>query len=123
MSPAQPATSRRPVRVGACLSLTGRYGRFGTQAALGLEAWRSLDGSAELVIEDDQGSPRRLEDTLPRVARQCDVVLGPYSTQLMRTAGRVAADAGWLMWNHGGSGDDVEAARPGHIVSVLTPAS
>jgi ABC-type branched-subunit amino acid transport system substrate-binding protein len=123
MSAAPPGTSRRSVRVGACLSLTGRYGRFGTQAALGLEAWRSLDGCAELVIEDDQSSPSRLEDALPRVARQCDVLLGPYSTQLMRTAGRVAADAGWLLWNHGGSGDDVEAAYPGHIVSVLTPAS
>lgn len=57
------------------------------------------------------------------VAPRCDVRLGPYSTQLMRTAGRLAADAGWLIWNHGGSGDDVEAAYPGHIVSVLTPAS
>jgi hypothetical protein len=28
-----------------------------------------------------------------------------------------------LLWNHGGSGDDVEAAHPGHIISVLTPAS
>jgi hypothetical protein len=35
----------------------------------------------------------------------------------------VAADAGWLLWNHGGSGDDVEAAHPGHIVSILTPTS
>lgn len=122
MSAAQ-AASRRVVRVGACLSLTGRYARFGTQAARGLETWRSLDGAAELIIEDDQSSPRSLESELRRVATRCDVLLGPYSTQLMRTAGRVAADAGWLLWNHGGSGDDVEAAHPGHIVSVLTRAS
>jgi ABC-type branched-subunit amino acid transport system substrate-binding protein len=115
--------SRRLVRVGACLSLTGGYARFGIQAARGLEAWRSLDGSAELVIRDDESSPRVLQDALPWLAERCDVLLGPYSTQLMRVAGRVAADAGWLLWNHGGSGDDVEAARPGHIVSVLTPAS
>lgn len=114
--------SRQPVRVGACLSLTGRYARFGTQAARGLEAWRSLDGAAELIIEDDQSSPRTLESALPRVAARCDVLLGPYSTQLMKIAGRMAADEGWLLWNHGGAGDDVEAAHPGHIVSVLTPA-
>jgi len=28
-----------------------------------------------------------------------------------------------LLWNHGGSGDGVEAAYPGHVVSVLTPTS
>lgn len=113
----------RPLRVGACLSLTGRYSRFGLQAAMGLRAWRSLDGAAELVIEDDESSPRQLEQVLPSVARRCDILLGPYSTQLMRPAGRIAADSGWLLWNHGGSGDDVQAAYAGHVVSVLTPAS
>lgn len=119
----QANAKQRRVRVGACLSLTGRYARFGTQAARGLEAWRSLDGAADLIVEDDRSDPRSLESALRRVAPRCDVLLGPYSTQLMRTAGRVAADAGWLLWNHGGSGDDVEAAYPGNIVSVLTPAS
>jgi ABC-type branched-subunit amino acid transport system substrate-binding protein len=108
--------------VGACLSLTGRFARFGIQAARGLKAWRAL-ASAVLVIEDDESSPRRLETVLPQVAERCDVLLGPYSTQLMRVAGRIAADAGWLLWNHGGSGDDVEAAHPGHVVSVLTPTT
>jgi hypothetical protein len=119
----QANAKQRRVRVGACLSLTGRYARFGTQAARGLEAWRSLDGAADLIVEDDRSDPRSLESALRRVAPRCDVFLGPYSTQLMRTAGRMAADVGWLLWNHGGSGDDVEASYPGHIVSVLTPAS
>lgn len=113
----------RRLRVGACLSLSGRFARFGAQAALGLRAWQSLDGAADLVVEDDRSDPGSVEPALSRVASQCDVLLGPYSTQLMRVAGRVAAEAGWLLWNHGGSGDDVEAAHPGHVVSVLTPAS
>lgn len=111
------------LRVGACLSLSGRFARFGTQAALGLQAWQSLDSAADLVVEDDRSDPGSVESALRRVASQCDVLLGPYSTQLMKVAGRVAAEAGWLLWNHGGSGDDVEAAYPGHVVSVLTPAS
>ena len=41
----------------------------------------------------------------------------------MRAAGNLAAEHGWLVWNQGGSGDDVEAAHPGHVVSVLTPTS
>jgi ABC-type branched-subunit amino acid transport system substrate-binding protein len=119
----QAALGRRRLRVGACLSLSGRYARFGRQAARGLDVWRSLDGAADLIVEDDRSDPRTLEAALPWVAARCDVLLGPYSTRLTRAAGRLAAGAGWLMWNHGGSGDDVEAAYPGHIVSVLSPAS
>ena len=42
------------LRLGACLSLTGRYGRFGRQAANGLRVWQQLAGEdVELDIEDD----------------------------------------------------------------------
>lgn len=115
--------SQGRLRVGACLSLSGRFARFGSQAARGLEVWAALDGAADVVIEDDRSNTQTLEVTIRQVALRCDVLLGPYSTQLMRAAGQVAAGEGWLLWNHGGSGDDVEAAYPGHVVSVLTPTS
>lgn len=111
------------LRIGACLSLTGRFAQFGSQAALGLQAWQSLDGAAEVIVEDDRSDRQALEAMLPSVALRCDLLLGPYSTILMRAAGRIAADSGRLIWNHGGSGDDVEQAHPGHVVSVLTPTS
>jgi ABC-type branched-subunit amino acid transport system substrate-binding protein len=111
------------LRIGACLSLSGRFAYFGLQAARALEAWRYVDGSADVLVEDDRSDRRTLETVLPGLAARCDLLLGPYSTQLMRAAGRMAAESGWLVWNHGGSGDDVEAAHPGHGVSVLTPAS
>src|SRR2546430_439791 len=112
-----------PLRVGACLSLSGRYARFGSQAGRALQAWAALDGDAGLVLEDDRSDPGMLRALLPAVAAGCDVLLGPYSAQLARVAGKMAAGAGWLVWNHGGSGDDVQAVCPGHAVSVLTPAS
>src|SRR6266550_5430034 len=111
------------LRVGACLSLSGRYARFGLQAARALQAWAALDGDAGLVLDDDRSDPGMLRALLPTVAAGCDVLLGPYSTQLARAAGKMATSAGWLVWNHGGSGDDVQAAWPGHAVSLLTPAS
>jgi ABC-type branched-subunit amino acid transport system substrate-binding protein len=113
--------TRARLRVGACLSLSGRFGQFGRQAAAGLETWQQLYGDADLLIEDDRSDPRHLEAVLPSVAARSDLILGPYSTLLMRTAGRIAADAGLLVWNHGGSGG--EAAWPGHVVSVLTPTA
>lgn len=113
--------ARSALRVGACLSLSGRFSRFGLQAARALEAWASLDGGAQLVIEDDASDVARLRAVLPRVAAASDLLLGPYSTLLMRAAGNLAAEAGCVVWNHGGSGDDVESAHPGHVISVLTP--
>jgi substrate-binding family protein len=111
------------IRVGACLSLSGRYARFGSQAARALDVWRGLDGHVDLIIEDDQSDPRILRRALPRVADTSDVLLSPYSTQLVRAAASMASTEGWLLWNHGGSGDDVENSYAGHVVSLLTPAS
>ena len=111
------------LRIGACLSLSGKFAQFGGQAAQGLQAWRSLDGNADILVEDDHSDRRSLEAVLPDLAARCDVLLGPYSTQLTRAAGRIAAESGWLLWNQGGSGDDVEGAHPGHVVSVLTSTS
>jgi hypothetical protein len=41
----------------------------------------------------------------------------------MRKAGQAMADVDSLLWNHGGSGDDVQALCPGRIVSILAPTS
>ena len=103
----------RRLRIGACLSLSGKFARFGRQAALGLEVWRSLDGTRNWSSRTTAATGATLEAALPDVAAKCDLLLGPYSTILMRAAGRIAADAGRLIWNQGGSGDDVELAHPG----------
>ena len=117
------AVGRGPLRLGACLSLTGRYSRFGLQAARALEVWRGLDGEAELIVEDDCSDPMRLTERLAGLAHRCDLLLGPYSTQLTRAAAPLVPELDRLLWNHGGAGDDVEGACPGRIVSVLAPAS
>jgi ABC-type branched-subunit amino acid transport system substrate-binding protein len=120
--PAMTRARRNPLRIGACLSLSGRFSRFGRQAACALQVWATLDGGAHVLIEDDASDLSQLRAALPRVAAASDLLLGPYSTLLMRAAGDLAAEAGWIVWNHGGSGDDVETAHPGHVISVLTPA-
>ncbi len=74
-------------------------------------------------MEDDASDGQRLASALEEVATACDILLGPYSTQLMRAAGRFVCHADKLLWNHGGSGDDVQELCPGRMVSVLSPAS
>jgi ABC-type branched-subunit amino acid transport system substrate-binding protein len=106
------------------LSLTGRYGRFGRQAANGLRAWQRLaGGDVELAVEDDGSDPEQFAARFPRVAGRCDLLLGPYSTQLMREAAQAMAEIDRVLWNQGGSGDDVQALAPGRVVSVLAPTS
>src|SRR4051794_2493348 len=112
------------LRLGACLSLTGRYGRFGRQAATGLRVWQKLaGGDARLEIEDDGSDPEQFAERFPRVASRNDLVLGPYSTQLTRAAAEAMAEIDRLLWNQGGAGDDVQALCPGRRVSVLAPTS
>lgn len=105
------------------LSLTGRFGRFGRQAAAALDTWRRLNHEVELVVEDDESEKERVRSNIVGMAKRCDLLLGPYSTVLMRAAAETASDHDCLVWNHGGSGDDVQVAAPGHVVSVLTPTS
>src|SRR4051794_36992375 len=112
------------LRLGACLSLTGRYGRFGRQAAHGLRAWQRLTGAdVDLELEDDASDPELFAVRFRRVASRCDLLLGPYSTQLMRAAAEAMSEIDDVLWNQGGSGDDVQALSPGRIVSVLAPTS
>ncbi len=122
-SPDLTGSTSASLRIGAYLSLTGRYARFGRQAADGLRAWQTLQGDIELTIDDDAGDPRRLLAGLPDLARRCDLLLGPYSTRMMRAARRAIEHTDAVLWNHGGAGDDVQTSPSGRIVSVLTPTS
>ncbi len=61
-------TAKAHLRVGACLSLTGRFAQFGSQAANALSVWRGLDGAADVVIEDDRSDPKALEAAIGSVA-------------------------------------------------------
>lgn len=105
---------------GACLSLTGRFEQFGVQAERGLRMWADECG-ADLVIVDDESEPAVLEARLPEIAANAELLFGPYSTVLMRAAIPVARQVGRLLFNHGGSGGNLD--HPGRVVNVLTPAS
>ncbi len=47
-------------RIGAVLSVTGRFARFGNQAARGLRVWSAMTDGAEVIITDDGGDPARV---------------------------------------------------------------
>jgi hypothetical protein len=74
----------------------------------------------ELHVVDDGGTRAGVRRALEEVA-EADLLVGPYGSDLVDEAARWAAGRGRVLWNHGGSADEVERL-PG-VVSVPSPAS
>jgi ABC-type branched-subunit amino acid transport system substrate-binding protein len=101
------------------LSLTGPFRRQGTDAAEGVKLWAQATG-AEVTLVDDRGAKRAAAEAYAAWVDRTDLLLGPYSSGLVRAVAPVVTPADRLLWNHGGSADDL--AQPG-VVSLPAPAS
>src|SRR4029450_8689074 len=101
------------------LSLTGQYERQGTEAAEGVRLW-AQEAGIRLILADDQGSKSIAVDTYAGWIDGVDLLLGPYASGLVRAVAPLVRNAGRILWNHGGSADDL--AQPG-IASLPAPAS
>jgi ABC-type branched-subunit amino acid transport system substrate-binding protein len=101
------------------LSLTGQYERQGTKAAEGVRLWAD-EASIRLTLADDHGSKATALDMYAGWIDSVDLLLGPYASGLVRAVAPLVRDAGRILWNHGGSADDL--AQPG-IASLPAPAS
>jgi ABC-type branched-subunit amino acid transport system substrate-binding protein len=106
------------LKVGAPLSLSGRYASQGRSARAGLEAW-ARDEGADFLVRDDESSAEVAVAIHRQLSGECSFVLGPYGSDLTRAVARDAA--GSVVWNHGAAADDVQRL-PG-VVSVPSPAS
>jgi branched-chain amino acid transport system substrate-binding protein len=74
----------------------------------------------ELAVVDDESTRHGVRRALHDLAR-ADVLFGPYGSDLVEEAAHVVAKRGRVLWNHGGSADQVQSL-PG-VLSVLSPAS
>ncbi len=108
------------MKAAATISLSGPLALQGQQAARGLELWASSD-RIELEIVDDAGSAAAAFEVYQSwLGDGKDLLLGPYGSNLVRRVGPITSAKGVLLWNHGGSADDL--TRP-FVVSVPAPAS
>lgn len=121
MSRTTTGRSRPAITAALTLSLTGPYARQGNDAAEGVRLWAE-DTGVQLTLVDDGGSRsaavRAYSVWLHR--GDVDLLLGPYASGLTRAVAPLARKAGHLLWNHGGSADDL--VQPG-IASLSTAAS
>jgi branched-chain amino acid transport system substrate-binding protein len=108
-----------PITAALTLSLTGRYERQGTEAAAAIRLWAEAAG-VRLMLVDDQGSNEVALRAYGGWIETADLLIGPYASGLVRAIAPLVHDAGRVLWNHGGSADDL--AQPG-IASLPAPAS
>jgi branched-chain amino acid transport system substrate-binding protein len=108
-----------PITAALTLSLTGRYERQGTDAAAGIRLWAEGAG-VRLTVVDDQGSRRVAIQAYRSWLDTVDLLIGPYASGLVRAIAPLVRETGRVLWNHGGSADDL--AQPG-IASLPAPAS
>ena len=118
--------------IGAALSLSGGNVRQARMAAAGLvqavEDARRAGGVTvggrvllpRLALLDDGGTAKGLRHALDLLPR-ADLLVGPYGSGLAAEAGLWAAQQGRVVWNHGGSADEVETLP--RLVSVASPTS
>ena len=127
------------VKVGAVLSLSGRFANQGEQARRGLVLWAEDASSAgglpawdrggsseiELLVYDDESrsGPAAAGTERLIVEDRVDLLVGPYSSVLTLAAAPVAERHHKVLWNHGGSSDAIAEAGFHFVVNVLSPAS
>jgi ABC-type branched-subunit amino acid transport system substrate-binding protein len=102
------------------LSLNGPFARQGTEAAQGLELWAEEAGVRLTVVDDGSSPSTSLRAYAAWLDQGMHLLLGPYASGLVRVVAPLVCDAGRLLYNHGGSADDLP--RPG-LVSLPAPAS
>jgi ABC-type branched-subunit amino acid transport system substrate-binding protein len=108
------------VNAAVTLSLTGPFARQGQQAARGLAQWADEAGLALTVVDDGGSRAAAVRAYGGWLEAGVDLLLGPYGSGLVRAVAPPVCAAGRLLWNHGGSADDL--ARPG-LASLPAPAS
>ena len=108
------------VRAAALIVRHGSLAMQGVEAARGLELWARLDG-VDLELHDSPGE-RSVTEIYHQWLRdeRTHLVLGPYGSGLVRRLLPAVGATGKMLWNHGGSADDL--ARPG-VVQVVAQAS
>ena len=124
--------AERECTIGAALSLSAGNVRQARMAAAGLvqaveDARQAggviVEGQAvlpRLALLDDGGTAKGLREALDLLS-QADLIVGPYGSGLAGEAGHWAAEHGRVVWNHGGSADEVEVLP--RMVSIASPTS
>lgn len=127
------------IRLGLSATLSGIYSLQGIDSLNGLLLWSEYQNSlggisvkdlgknlpVELVYFDDESNPEKTGVITRRLITEekVDILLGPYSSSLSLASAEVADIHERVLWNYGGSTDEIFTNKYKKTVSSITPAS
>ncbi len=129
----------KEIKFGVSISLRGRYSVQGRESFEGLTLWvKDVNQSGgipvrkygkklpiKLIYYDDESSADKCQILVEKliVEDKVDVLIGPYSSGLTLSAAPIADKYKKILWNHGGSSDEIFKKGFRYIVSTISPAS
>ncbi len=127
----------KKIKLGVSISLSGRYMIQGKESFEGLCLWvkdiNQLGGifikdkrfPVELIYYDDESLVDNCQGFIERliIDNKVDVLIGPYSSGHTLAAAPIAEKYKKILWNHGGSSDEIFQRGFTYMVSAITPAS
>lgn len=126
------------ITVGLSISLSGRFQLQGQQALHGYLLWQSyindLGGipirstekrTVRLIWYDDRSQISDAQNNVLRLLQQdrTDLLFGPYSSSLTMAVAPIAEESKIVLWNSGGTSDEIFAHGWRYLVGVASPAS
>jgi len=129
----------KEIKLGVSISLSGRYSVQGTESFDGLTLWvKDTNQSGGILIKkkgkkipvnliyyDDGSSSETCKILIDKliIKDKVDVLIGPYSSGLTLSAAPIVDKYKKILWNHGGSSDEIFEKGFRYIVSTTSPAS
>ena len=125
-------------KIGLSATLSGRHAVQGRESLRGIKLFtdhlrsrggiKTRDGDfliPELVFYDDSSVTEKTRENTRRLIEEdrVDVLLGPYSSSLTLACVEAAEGAQRVVWNYGGSLDDIPLHARGKTVTAITEAS
>jgi len=126
------------IRVGLSASVSGKFQLQGQQALNGVllgqsyandQGGISINGeiprAVRLIWYDDASRVSRTRKNVLRLIRDdnVDILLGPYSSILTTAAGEIAEEFKKILWNYGGTSDEIFNRGWRHMIGIASPAS
>jgi len=130
--------SKPEVAVGLSISLTGRFHSQGQQALQGIRLWQLYSNAqggialpngekrlVRLIWYDDRSQIGLARQKVLQLLREdkADILLGPYSSSLTMAVVEIAEEYKKVLWNYGGTSDEIFRHGWRYLVGVAAPAS
>ena len=130
--------SRSEITIGLSVSLSGNFHLQGQQALQGARLWQSYINaqggivvqngkkrSVRLIWYDDRSQTSFARKNVLQLLRddQIDILLGPYSSGLTMAVVEIAEEYKKVLWNYGGSSDEIFRHGRRYLVGIASPAS